>query len=229
MLRIFIGTDNRQPVAANVLQSSLYATSTQPLAITQLRINQLPLKRMESTEFTYTRWLVPWLCEFKGWALFMDADMVCLSDISKLFDLADPKHDVMVVKGPERFEWPSLMLFNCEKCVKLTPEYLEDGEPATFDWAHSVGGLPHEWNFLVGYDKPREQALVLHYTLGIPLFPEVRGFGHEVEWFTYYHDFLNTCSWLELMGDTVHAQKVMEFLRQKCLIHKQNFSMPSGL
>jgi hypothetical protein len=77
MHRIFIGVDSRQTVAGNVLQSSLIENSSQPLSITQLRIKTLPLKRVGTTEFAYTRYLVPWLCEFKGRALFLDADMIC--------------------------------------------------------------------------------------------------------------------------------------------------------
>ena len=72
-------------------------------------IQQLPLKRMGLTPFTYSRFLVPQLCNYEGWALFLDLDMLVQGDIAELFDLADESQAVMVVKSNARFEWASVM------------------------------------------------------------------------------------------------------------------------
>ena len=75
MLRVFIGYDDRQPVAYNVLQFSIATRSSRPVTITPLIINQLPIKRTGLTPFTFSRFLVPWLCDYQGTALFLDIDM----------------------------------------------------------------------------------------------------------------------------------------------------------
>lgn len=136
--------------------------------------------------------------------------MLCLSDISELFSDNDHSYAVQVSQNKLRFEWPSLMMFNCEKCWKLTPEKIddEDFKPQGFDWG-SVGTLPPEWNHLVGYDEPK-QAKMVHYTQGIPLFPEVKDCEYSKEWMDEAMKVNSSISWTELMGPSVHAKPVLE-------------------
>ena len=72
--RVFIGYDPRQPLAYNLCQFSIVKRSTAPVAVSPLMIDQLPLTRVGLTTFTFSRFLVPWLCDYQGWALFMDCD-----------------------------------------------------------------------------------------------------------------------------------------------------------
>ncbi len=83
-LCIFIGYDPRQAVAYNVLQYSLLSRSSRPLSITPLVLETLPIGRQGLTPFTYSRFLVPWLCNYEGWGLFLDLDMLALGDISEV-------------------------------------------------------------------------------------------------------------------------------------------------
>ena len=181
-----------------------------------LFINQLPISRKGLTDFTFSRYLAPYLCGYQGNSLFIDADMLCRWDVCELEDEAGDE-PVSVVKGEQRFEWPSLMFFRNEKCKKLTPEYIDNPEnsPQSFDWADSVGDLDSRWNHCVGYDKPRAFARIVHYTRGIPHFPETKGCEYSGEWWNEYHDMTSNCSWLELMGTSVHAQGVLEELNKK--------------
>jgi hypothetical protein len=211
-LKVFIGSDPRQPVAVQVLTRSIVDRSSKPVSITSLVLKQLPIKRVGLTEFTYSRYLCPFLSHYEGWSLFLDADMLVLDDISKLFDLADEKYAVMVVKNPKlRFEWPSLMLFNNAKCKKLTPEWIDNNNnvPQTFEWGE-VGALPSEWNHCVGYDAPRNDAKLVHYTQGIPCFPEVSDSEYKKEWMDELNACNSTVTWAEIMGRSVHAKPVME-------------------
>ena len=121
MNHVFIGYDPRQPLAYNVLQHSIVRHSSRPVAITPLILSQLPMKRRGLTEFTFSRFLVPYLCGFKGKALFLDADMVVTGDISELFE-QDELYAVAVQQDQPKFEWPSVMFFNCGACIRLTPE-----------------------------------------------------------------------------------------------------------
>lgn len=139
--------------------------------------------------------------------------MLCLGDISEVFENNDYSKAVQVSQNKLRFEWPSLMLFNCEKCTDLTPNKIddEDFKPQMLEWG-SVGILPGEWNHLVGYDEPK-QAKMVHYTQGIPLFPEVSDCEYAEEWRKEALRCNSSVSWKELMGPSVHAKPVLDRAR----------------
>lgn len=206
--RVFIGSDPRQPVAYSVLQHSISTRASKPVSITRLQLNQLPISRQGLTQFTYSRFLVPYLCGYKGLALFLDADMLCRTDITELFEMKD-ESDIQVVKNKEKFEWPSLMLFDCKKCWKLTKESVESAMNLfrMEEWAN-VGDLPPEWNHCVGYDAPDPEAKIVHYTQGIPVWPETDGCEFSEEWHQERKAMMSTCGFEELMGKSVHVERM---------------------
>jgi lipopolysaccharide biosynthesis glycosyltransferase len=209
-MRIFIGYDERQPVSFNVLQQSIISQASRPVSITPLRISQLPLKRTGLTPFTFSRFLVPYLCNFEGAALFLDVDIVLNGDICQLFDLADPKYRIHVSKNEHRFEWASVMLFNNEKCRNLTPEYIETADRLhTIEWCSEdeIGDLPREWNHLVGYDAPKDARLI-HYTQGVPAYPETVECEYSALWHKWHKMTNYTQPWPSLMGPSIHAVHV---------------------
>ena len=214
MIRVFIGYDPRQPIAYNVLAHSVASRASGPVSITRLQLNQIDLKRRGLTEFSFSRYMVPHLCKYEGKAIFMDADMLCLGDIYELDEICSPQiASVCVSKNKLKFEWSSLMYFNNAHCRDLKPKLIEDGQPQNFDsWATSVGEFGGEWNHLVGYDTPRTDAKIVHYTQGIPCFPEVAGCEYEQEWRQEHAMMNGTVSWAEIMGKSVHAKPVLERL-----------------
>jgi hypothetical protein len=208
---VYIGFDHRQFVSYTVLHSSIMANSTKPVSITPLCLPNLPITRTGLTPFTFTRFLVPWLQNYKGWALFLDADMLVLGDIAELFSHANDDFALMVVKNPKRFEWASAILFNCghPDNTTLTPEYVEDekNNPFKFQWLYGdqIGALPSEWNHLVGYDAPREDAKLIHYTMGIPAYEETKMCEYSQQWHHYHKMTNSTSPWKVLMAQSVHA------------------------
>ena len=85
-----------------------------------------------------------------------------------------------------RKNWSSLMVFNNAACRALTPEYVNAASPADlhrFAWAHGVGSLPLDFNWLVGEYAPNPNARILHYTLGTPCFDAYRHCDHADLWF----------------------------------------------
>lgn len=179
------------------------------MAITPLILRQLPIKRRGLTEFTYSRFLVPWLCNYQGTAIFMDADIAVTGDIKELAQCAG-MNAVSVMQRQPKFEWASVMVFQCGACRVLTPEYVDDPKNALFDlgWAPFVGELPEEWNHCVGYMEPKE-AKLYHYTQGLPCFFETRGLPEDAVWDEEKRQALHTVGWKELMGKSVHADAVM--------------------
>jgi len=210
MLRIFIGYDPRQPLAYNVLQHSIVRHASVPVSITPLILKQLPIKRRGLTEFTYSRFLVPYLSDFDGISVFMDADMVVTDDIKNLFDSIDNSFALSVMQNQPKFEWASMMVFNNAACKVLTPEFIDDEKNVLFDlsWAESIGMIPEEWNHCVGYQEPKE-AKMYHYTQGLPCFFETSGNEEDEAWHNEYKLIKSTVSWAELMGTSVHAEAVL--------------------
>lgn len=210
VLKIFVGADPRQPVSLSVLAQSIYRHSSKPVAITPLVIEQLPIKRVGLTPFTFSRFLVPYLCDYKGWGLFLDADILATGDIAELFALADESKTVMVSKDENhKFEWASVMLFNCEKCRILIPEYIETATGLhTIAWANAedIGDLPRTFNHLVGYQNtPAVTPKLIHYTQGMPAYPLTQDSPYALEW-AKEHQYMNSIRpWEELMGNSIHA------------------------
>lgn len=220
MCRVFIGYDPRQPVAYNVLQHSIVKNASVPVSITPLILGQLPIKRRGLTEFTYSRFLVPYLSDFVGRSVFMDADMVVTGDIKELFDSVDGLAAVSVMQEQPKFEWASLMVFNNGACKQLTPKFIDDENNALFDlaWARSVGHVPPEWNHCVGYQEPKEASLY-HYTQGLPCFPETKGLPEDAPWEAAKRHMLSTVEWKELMGKSVHAKPVLQRMIARYVDH----------
>lgn len=228
-VRVFIGVDRRQPVGLSVLQHSIVWRSSRTVSVRPLILEQLPIKRRGLTSFTFSRFLVPWLCDFKGSAIFMDADILVTGDIAELIACADYGYDVQVMQDQPRFEWPSVMLFNNARCMKLTPEFIEDPANKLFDlaWAKSVGPLPKEWNKCVGYEDG--EAKLYHYTQGLPVWPETRGnFPEDDLWVDEHRRANGTVSWKELMGASVHAPLTMKRYRARTLPDDVEFITGAG-
>lgn len=220
-VRIFIGVDPRQPVAYHVLSDSLMWRASRPLAITPLRLPTLPIKRRGLTEFTFARFLVPWLCDFKGSAIFMDADILVTGDVADLALCADGMNSVQVMQEQPRFEWPSVMLFNNALCRKLTPEFIDDPANKLYDfaWANGIGMLPPAWNSCVGYAQ-QDGAHLHHFTQGVPCWPETKGNFPEDELWIRQHRHLNSSvPWKDLMGHSVHAKQTLTRQKLRMEVH----------
>ena len=232
-LRIFIGYDHRQAIAYNVLQFSLYRRLSKPLAISPLVLSTLPMTRQGLTPFTFSRFLVPWLCDFRGWALFLDIDFLALGDVAELFSLADDRYAAMVSKNPKKFEWASMILFNCGHPANriLTPDFVDDAgrcvNPHAMSWLADelVGAVSGSWNHLVGYDAPRSDANLVHFTQGMPVYEETSGSEFREEWLAEHKASNSTTSWQELMAHSVHSGRTADG-RIVAKLHPQAVAQP---
>jgi len=216
MTRVFVGYDERQPVAYNVLQHSLHRYAKGRVQVEPLMLDKLPIERRGLTQFTYSRFLVPYLCNYEGAAIFMDADVVVKGDIGELLAQADGTSAVQVMQEQDKFEWASVMLFNNANCRVLTPEYIDDPANKLLElkWG-PVGTFDPEWNHCVNRRLPM-QAKLYHFTEGIPLWDEVRGSPLDEVWDEEYADMNRTVPWVQLMGHSVHARPVLHrFLKRK--------------
>ena len=209
-LQVFIGVDERQPLDYTVCRSSIERHASNRVNIEALQLRFMPIKRRGLTQFTFSRYLVPWLMNYEGQGIFMDADIIVRGDIYELADLAaKTKAPVSVVKGMHRFEWPSMMVFDNAQCKDLTSEYIETQQPQKLNWAFALGDLPSEWNHCVGYDTPNPDAKLIHYTQGIPCWEETKDCEHSEAWMDEFRQAVGTVSWWDIMGNSVHAEHVI--------------------
>jgi lipopolysaccharide biosynthesis glycosyltransferase len=224
--KIYIGWDSREDIAYQACKQSIIDTASVNVDIVPLKQKNLRDKgvywrdkdKLASTEFTFTRFLVPELTEFTGWALFIDCDFIALDDVKKLFDQADDKYAVMCAKhdytpkvgtkmdGKQQHQyprknWSSMMLINCghPSNANLTSELVNDEDITgaylhRFSWLkdEEVGEISHEWNWLVGwYNEPEDGTpKFLHYTEGGPWFPEYYDCEYSNEYYKNERKFL---------------------------------------
>ena len=200
-MKIYIGYDSKQKIASKVCEYSL-RHHRKNLDISFHKLTQLKKKKLywrpyknQSTEFTYSRFLIPYLQNYKGWALYCDDDFLFVQDVKHLMKLQNNSKAVMCVKHEykpksktkmgnkkqinyDKKNWSSLMLINCEhpdvKDVDLSMVNEESGEYLhQFDWLNDkdIGSIPHSWNWLVNWyrtDKGDGHPDALHYTEGGP-------------------------------------------------------------
>ena len=207
MLRIFAGFDQREAQGYHVFCQSVLDWASQPVSITPLTGQQ----RDGTNRFTYERFLVPYYCDFKGVALFVDgSDMLFRQDPADLFAEFNSGYCAQVVKHhyetkhPRKYlgttmeadnadypkkNWSSVILWNCEaeENYCLTPHYVSNSPGAhlhRFGWLQDsdIGSLEPDWNYLVGEETRVIVPKLVHYTLGIPAIEAYADCEYANEW-----------------------------------------------
>ncbi len=223
--RVFIGYDERQHDAYEVCRHTLLKHASIPLLVEQ--IDQTALRhaglyrraphpgtwidtvdgKSFSSQFSFTRFLVPALCQFKGWALYMDCDFLWRRDVRAIFDLVEENrnksalvvhHDfkpseMVKMDGKEQTvytnkNWSSLMLLNNKACNALTPDVVNTRPGQwlhTFRWVgaiYSLGSIDGRWNWIPGHSTHTEPGAV-HFTKGVPSMEGYADQPYADEWF----------------------------------------------
>ena len=219
MINIFIGYDEGEKIAYSVLSESIRQHSSEPVSITPLDLSttryhfQRKKQSNQSTDFAFSRFMVPYLCRYQGWAIFMDCDMLLRTDINKLWMLKDDDYAVMCCKHdyvpnqnakfrgaknepfPKK-NWSSMMMLNNAKCRALTLPYVNEASGLDlhqFKWLESekeIGSIPKTWNWLVSEYDYNAKADNVHFTLGGPYFKGYEKSDYANEWFRVYNDLI---------------------------------------
>jgi lipopolysaccharide biosynthesis glycosyltransferase len=213
-LTMVVGFDQREAIAYHTFCQSIIEKTSIPIQFIPLANNSLNFYKEShldgSNNFIYSRFLTPYLCNFEGFAVYADGDMVCNADIAELFDLFDMSKAVQLVKhnyvtkrnvkyldnkniNYPRKNWSSFVIFNCQhpKNKILTPDFIEnkDGEYLhRFSWLsdEDIGELEITWNYLAIEYDPLPNANLIHYTLGTPCFNEFKSTEMSDFWWDAY-------------------------------------------
>ena len=141
----------------------------------------------------------------------MDADMLLASDITELEGAISENVAVSVVRSLETYEQTSFMLLNCAHPShrKLTPEFIQETDMGlhALKWVapEEIGSLDPKWNQLVGYQEVDLSQGNIHYTMGIPAFPETSTSPGAELWLKNAKLGMFAIPWDEIMGESVHA------------------------
>ena len=225
LLKIFIGFDPVESVAWHTMAHSILSRSSVPVAIVPVNIanlNRVYVRERDpkqSNEFSFTRFLVPYLSNYEGLAAFFDCDMMVRTDVSELFEHArrDPSKAVHVVQHDyeprdnlkylntvqyryPRKNWSSVVLWNCGHPSNraVTPDFVNTASPMElhrFQWLtdEEIGSLDVRWYWLVGeYGDPPADVRNVHWTVGGPYCHEYKDVHFPEEWFAE-HERMDFC------------------------------------
>ena len=218
-MKVFIGWDSREDIAyqvckASILRHTSIPVDIQPVVQSELRQRGVYTRESDpfsSTEFSFTRFLTPYLTGYTGWAVFVDCDFLFRGDIAGLMDYADGAKACLTVQHDyrpsetvkmdnkaqhqyPRKNWSSFMFINCAhpQVKTLTPEVVnrESGMFLhRFQWLTDdvIGSLPIAWNYLEGwYTRDHcPNPIAVHYTRGGPWFPGYQDVEYAEEWKAY--------------------------------------------
>ena len=223
ILNVFVGFDSSdwgQELAYEICRRSLI--KNHKAGDIEIRIKPLIKKELEemeifwrkdkdgSTEFTYTRFLTPYLSNYEGYSIFCDSDFLWNCDIVELLnyikkDLAVScvKHsyndcnDSVKMNGLKqewypRKNWTSLMIFNNEH-PSVKNLSLENVNNQTAKWLHrlqwcsneEIGSIPLMYNYLAGYYTKNVSPKAIHYTDGGPWHYKYTDTDFAQEWLDY--------------------------------------------
>ena len=202
-MKCYVGYDPREAIAYHVFCQSVIEHASMPVEFIPLHapmLSNFDGQRDGTNAFIYSRYLIPHLNGYSGWALFVDGDMVVTDDLAKLWALRDERYACLAVKHDYRTQhprkylgtpiendnldyprknWSSVVLWNCGHPSNRILSRSFVGEAGgkflhRFQWLRDeeIGDLPKEWNHLVLEYEENDNAKLLHHTLGTPAFKE---------------------------------------------------------
>eukprot|EP01100_Stratorugosa_tubuloviscum_P010804 TRINITY_DN46_c0_g2_i3.p1 TRINITY_DN46_c0_g2~~TRINITY_DN46_c0_g2_i3.p1 ORF type:complete len:285 (-),score=132.12 TRINITY_DN46_c0_g2_i3:131-985(-) len=216
--KVYIGYDSHEDIAFEVATFSLRRNSSIPVEVIALKQKELRDRGVywrtkdpkQTTEFTYLRFLIPYLNNYQGWAMFVDDDFLFTGDIAELVAQCDDKYAVMCVQHEynpgvsvklagvsqepyPRKNWSSMVLYNCghpaNKILDLEVANSQTGAYLhRFTWLSDdlIGNIDKRWNYLISwYPQITGTGLkgAIHYTEGGPWYPDYRDTDFSKEWF----------------------------------------------
>ena len=213
-ITLVVGFDQREAIAYHTFCQSIIDKTSLPVQFIPLASNSLFFYNENhkdgSNDFIYSRFLTPFICNFDGFAIYADGDMVCNTDIAELAGLFDStkavqlvKHDYITKRSVKYFgnknfnyprkNWSSLVIFNCQHPSNkiLTPEYIQAHDGAflhRFQWLQDdeIGELDIKWNYLAIEYQACSDAKLIHYTLGTPCLEDFKNSEMSESWHAAY-------------------------------------------
>lgn len=189
-IRIYVGTDETQMVAVQVLEYSIRRFATQPVEVIPMLNLPVPMPREPAnrprTGFSFARFLIPSLAGYRGRAIYLDADMLVFGDIADLWNSPMGSYRALCTRqdsppvtwrNNKHFQpgrQMSVMLIDCEKCQWKIEDIVRGLDEGQYDYKKLMCDLcivPHDeigesldpmWNCLEHFEAGATK--LLHFT-----------------------------------------------------------------
>ena len=190
-IRVFVGADDSQLVAAAVLEYSIRKHASRPVEFTVMQDMDVPTPKDPAnrprTGFSFYRFLIPRLCGYEGRALYLDCDMQVFSDMAELWDIPFDGATVLCTNQPEPPEqWKddpnfkpgrhlAVMMLDCSRLRWDVDEIVRGLDEGEYDYKALMSDLcivpedqiaeriPTHWNSLEQFEAGATK--LLHYTV----------------------------------------------------------------
>lgn len=191
VIRIYVGTDRSQMLAVRVLEHSIKRHTTARVEVLPMLDLPVPVPKEprngQRTGFSFSRYCIPELAGYQGKAIYMDADMLVLSDIRELWEIPFEGAKVVIQKEvkfekittqkvgapKKRKKQCAVMLLDCSRLDWDIKRIVADMDVGKYDYEQLMYdlcildeseikfGVPFEWNSLEHYDS---ETRLIHYT-----------------------------------------------------------------
>ncbi|OTG67351.1 glycosyl transferase [Acinetobacter silvestris] len=189
VIKIFIGCDpnNCDLEQMMVLDYSIHKHTQHPIEIVWMQLSHDPASPWYTnqetgqgwhttkwaTPFSGFRWAIPEHCNFKGRAIYMDADVVILSDIAELWSHPIDDQAIVIAKGGKNSARLCTCLWDCEKAkqyllqlneLQSNPDSHKNMMQLLKDQPHLVQPYQDSYNCIDGEGLAADQIKILHYS-----------------------------------------------------------------
>lgn len=190
-IRVFVGADRSQQLAVDVLAYSIRRHTTASVEVIPMVDLDVPVpkdpRNGQRTGFSFSRFCIPALCDYRGRAIYMDADMQVFKDIRALWNLPFDGFRVLVQESIKhadttlrkdnapsvRKKQCAVMLLDCANLDWDVREIVRGLDEERYNYSQLMDELcilpedqvgyrvPFEWNSLEHYDA---STCLIHYT-----------------------------------------------------------------
>lgn len=182
-IRLFVGCapNGEDAESQMVLEYTARRNSSLPIDIVWMRLSDDPKSFWSgwntsewSTPFSGFRWAIPEYCNHSGEAIYMDSDMIILSDLAELWrnkwNIGDQPKAVVQAKGGWRFcvaKWDCRRAFDHILPVERLKK-IPGSHSRTFSYFANnpelVQVFDRQWNNFDGENDSLSDVKILHYT-----------------------------------------------------------------
>lgn len=178
-IRVFIGASETEWLPARVLEYSIQkycsvSVDCFPLYLSNVKMPQLQQDKGK-TPFSFQRFLIPQLMNYRGRAIYLDSDMLVMQDLHRLWQMPFDGADLLCVKGLNEKQQAvrfSVMVLNCAALGWKIEEIVERLERGSYTYNELIyempiakdakARIPASWNTLDRFVSG--STSLLHYT-----------------------------------------------------------------